>query len=154
MSSILPEHLPPERVQEIRDVFNRFDKDKSETMSTSELATALRCAGLNPTEEEIQKLMEDVDVDTSGTLDFQEFLVLLTRKLSDSKTDTDLRDAFRTFDIQGFGTIPAAELRFILTTMGDKLSDEEANALIADADTDADGNIQYEDLAKKFFGRL
>lgn len=73
----------------------------------------------------------------------------MTRKVNDVFTEADIQDAFRTFDKENNGFISAAEVRHILTTMGEKLTDEEIDCLIESADVDADGNVRYEDFVMK-----
>lgn len=59
-------------------------------------------------------------------------------------TDEDMRDAFKVFDKDGNGFISAAELRYAMTNLGEKLTDEEVNEMIREADTDGDGQINYD----------
>ena len=57
-----------------------------------------------------------------------------------------LKEAFRVFDVEGNGYIGAAELRRLLTTLGDKLTQEEIDELYKEGDIDNDGQVNYEDL--------
>ena len=60
------------------------------------------------------------------------------------ETDEELKDAFRVFDRDGNGYISAAELRHVLTNLGEKLTDEEVDKMIREADITADGRVNYE----------
>ena len=51
-------------------------------------------------------------------------------------------------DTEGNGFISAAELRHIMTNLGEKLTDEEVDEMIRDADIDGDGQINYEEFVK------
>ena len=58
--------------------------------------------------------------------------------------EQELRDSFRVFDKNGDGFISAAELRQVMTALGEKLSDEEVDEMIREADIDGDGRVNYE----------
>jgi|EP00670_Eutreptiella_braarudii_P003800 calmodulin len=141
--------LPQETVQEVRDVFTMFDKDRSDTIPLKELGTAMRAAGTNPTEQELLDIIADVDGDSTGQIDFQQFLSLVTRKMQDYVSEEELKTAFQTFDRDGMGYITDTELRIVMCTLGDKLTPEEMNELLTEVECDAEGNVNYEEFCKK-----
>jgi Ca2+-binding EF-hand superfamily protein len=65
--------LTEEQKGEIREAFDLFDADGGGTIDTAELKVAIRALGMEPTDEEVAKMIADVDVDASGTIDFEEF---------------------------------------------------------------------------------
>ena len=56
----------------------------------------------------------------------------------------ELLEAFRVFDQDGDGFISAEELKFLMCNLGEKLTQEEVNEMIAEADTDGDGQVNYQ----------
>ena len=54
----------------------------------------------------------------------------------------------RVFDRDCDGFITADELRYIVTCFGEKLSDQEADELIAMFDTNKDGQLEYEEFVQ------
>ena len=59
-------------------------------------------------------------------------------------SEEEIREAFRVFDKDGNGFISAAELRHVMTNLGEKLTDEEVDEMIREADIDGDGQVNYE----------
>merc|ERR1712122_291430 len=110
--------------------FSLFDKDGDGTITTKELGTVMRSLGQNPTEAELQDMINEVDADGNGTIDFPEFLTMMARKMKDTDSEEEIREAFRVFDKDGNGFISAAELRHVMTNLGEKLTDEEVDEMI------------------------
>ena len=80
----------------------------------------------------------------NGTIDFPEFLTMMAKKMKDTDSEEELREAFKVFDKDGNGFISAAELRHVMTNLGEKLTDEEVDEMIREADLDGDGQVNYE----------
>ncbi len=93
-------------------------------------------------------MINEVDVDGNGSIDFPEFLSLMARKMKDTDTEEELVEAFRVFDRDGNGLISAAELWHVMTNLGEKLTDEEVDEMIKEADLDGDGHINYEEFVR------
>jgi len=72
----------------------------------------------------------------------------MARKMKDTDTEEELIEAFKVFDRDGNGFISAAELRHVMTNLGEKLTDEEVDEMIREADVDGDGQINYEEFVK------
>ena len=122
----MADQLTEEQIAEFKEAFSLFDKDGDGTITTKELGTVMRSLGQNPTEAELQYMINEVDSDGNGTIDFPEFLSLMARKMKDTDTEEELIEAFKVFDRDGNGFISAAELRHVMTNLGEKLTDEEA----------------------------
>merc|ERR1719240_1459074 len=113
------------------------------------MGTVLRSLGQNPTEEELAALMEEVDKDKSGTVEFEEFVDLMSRtNKTHEQMEEEIKNAFLTFDADGSGYITREELIETLTTMGDPVDEETINGMINEADLDGDGKIDYKEFTK------
>lgn len=108
------------------------------TITTKDLQSLMRSLGQNPTEEELQDMINEVDCDGIGTIDFPDFLEMQARKMKDTDTEEELVEAFRVFDTRGDGFISAAELRQVMTNLGEALDQDEIDEMIREADVDGD----------------
>uniref|UniRef100_A0AAX7TD44 Calmodulin 1b n=1 Tax=Astatotilapia calliptera TaxID=8154 RepID=A0AAX7TD44_ASTCA len=92
------DQLTEEQIAEFKEAFSLFDKDGDGTITTKELGTVMRSLGQNPTEAELQDMINEVDADGNGTIDFPEFLTMMARKMKDTDSEEEIREAFRVFD--------------------------------------------------------
>jgi len=80
------------------------------------------------------------------------FLAMMTKniKYDDGDVDKadDIKETFKVFDKDGNGLISAAELKQVMNSLGENLSDDEAKEIIREADLDGDGQINFEEFVK------
>ncbi len=69
---------------------------------------------------------------------------MMARKMKDTDSEEEIREAFKVFDRDNNGFISAAELRHVMTSIGEKLTDDEVDEMIREADQDGDGKIDCE----------
>ncbi|KAH3962406.1 calmodulin [Parastagonospora nodorum] len=147
-TSDMADSLTEEQVSEFKEAFSLFDKDGDGQITTKELGTVMRSLGQNPSESELQDMINEVDADNNGTIDFPEFLTMMARKMKDTDSEEEIREAFKVFDRDNNGFISAAELRHVMTSIGEKLTDDEVDEMIREADQDGDGRIDYNEFVQ------
>lgn len=98
-------------------------------------------------------MLNEVDPENGGSIDFPEFLSLMAKKMKDNDSYEELIEAFKIFDPEGLGVVSAAEFRYLIMNMGEKLTQEEAEEMIKDTEPNQDGFIKYEDFVKKITGK-
>ncbi|KAJ8765432.1 hypothetical protein K2173_013190 [Erythroxylum novogranatense] len=140
--------LTQEQIEEFREAFCLFDKDGDGCITVDELATVIRSLDQNPTEEELHDMISEVDADGNGTIEFLEFLDLMAKKMKETDAEEELKEAFKVFDKDQNGYISATELRHVMINLGEKLTDEEVEQMIKEADLDGDGQVNYEEFVK------
>ena len=85
-------------------------------------------------------MITEIDQDGNGCISFNEFVYLMTKNVhEDGDIEEEIREAFRVFDREGHGYIAVPDLCQVLTTLGDKLTEDESLELISEADIDGDG---------------
>jgi len=146
--------LTNEQVAEYKEVFMLFDKDEDGVLSFPELAVVMKSLGQRPSDEELLKMVRDVSEDpVYHTIEFNEFLQLLSKQQRSGTNYDSLKDAFSIFDKDDDGYIPVNEMRDILQSLGDKMTDQELDEMMAAADSDHDGFINYEDFVTVLCGK-
>ena len=142
----MADQLTEGQIAEFRKAFSLFDKDGDGKITTKELGTMLRSLGQTRRKVSHECMINEFDDDGNGTIEFSEFLTMMEDKIKSTSSDYEVREAFRVFDKDGNGFISAAELRHVMTNLGQRLSDEEVDEMIRRADTDGDGQVNYEEF--------
>ncbi|TRY98621.1 hypothetical protein DNTS_005294 [Danionella cerebrum] len=135
---------------EFRAAFDIFVQDAEDgCISTKELGKVMRMLGQNPTPEELQEMIDEVDEDGSGTVDFEEFLVMMVRCMKDDskgKSEEELAELFRMFDKNEDGYIDLDELKLMLEATGETITEDDIEELMRDGDKNNDGKIDYDEF--------
>ncbi|KAK9240303.1 hypothetical protein V1525DRAFT_385663 [Lipomyces kononenkoae] len=129
-----------------QNAFALFDKRGTGKVSLQALGDLLRACGQNPTLAEIAELEESVGDD----FDFETFLQVLNRPdgFRAPGEPEDYVRGFQVFDKDKTGFIGVGELRYILTSLGEKLSSEEVDELLKNVNVTKDGNVNYTDFVR------
>ena len=86
--------ISSEKEAEYREAFELFDKNGDGTITVIELGTVMRNLGSNPTETELQDMINEVDADGNGTLEFDEFCNLMASKMNETNSEEELKKRF------------------------------------------------------------
>merc|ERR1712010_102800 len=100
--------LTEEQMEEIREAFGLFDADASGMIDVRELKAAMRALGFEVKNEELKKMVADVDNDGNGTIEFAEFLNMMTGKMGEKDTREDIEKVFKLFDDDNTTRSPSA----------------------------------------------
>lgn len=136
-------------MDELRDCFSLYDTVGDGKIESSCFGDVLRAVGENPTEAEVRKAVQEVDPQGNKRITFEEFVpVLMSFRSRRGKTTTDdFVDSLRVFDKDGSGLISSGELRHVLTSLGEKMTDEELDVLLQGLE-DNQGQVNYEEFVK------
>ncbi|XP_034397545.1 calcium-binding protein 1a isoform X2 [Cyclopterus lumpus] len=141
--------LRPEEMDELRDAFKEFDKDKDGFISCKDLGNCMRTMGYMPTEMELIELSQRINMNLGGHVDFEDFVELMGPKLLAETADMigikELKDAFREFDTNGDGAISTSELRDAMKKLlGQQVGLKEVEDILREVDLNGDGLVDFE----------
>ncbi|GLG93259.1 Troponin C, isoform 2, partial [Gryllus bimaculatus] len=151
----MAEDLPQEQIAVLKKAFDAFDSEKSGSISTNMVEDILRLMGQPFNRTILEEMIEEVDADKSGRLEFEEFVTLAAKFIIEEDAEAmekELREAFRLYDKEGNGYIPTACLREILHELDDQLTDEELDMMIEEIDSDGSGTVDYDEFMEMMTG--
>ena len=109
----------------------------------------MRALNLNPSQGDVQKMIKEIDKTSHRRITFEEFLPLYlsARQKKDRGPLEDFVEGLKVFDKENNGLINSAELRHVLTSLGERLTDEEVDTLLSGLE-DGQGQVNYEEFIK------
>uniref|UniRef100_A0A673A774 Caltractin-like n=1 Tax=Sphaeramia orbicularis TaxID=375764 RepID=A0A673A774_9TELE len=140
--------LTAEQKQEVKEAFDLFDTDGTGTIDVKELKVAMRALGFEPKKEEIRSLVAGISKESSGTIDFNDFLSIMTLKMNEKDSKEEIMKAFRLFDDDCTGKISFKNLKRVAKELGENLTDEELQEMIDEADRDGDGEVSEQEFLR------
>ncbi|PAA56309.1 hypothetical protein BOX15_Mlig008509g2 [Macrostomum lignano] len=145
----MTDSLTEEQVAECKEVFALFDKQGVGQVPTESLGRLLRALGYNPSNREVQEMINQVASESGDVIDFTTFSDLVGKRLSAVSTSEDtLEEAFRALDRQLTGRLKAADLRVLLTNMGECLTEEEVEEMMQEAQVGPKGEFDYREFTR------
>ncbi len=146
--------MSKDELAEFREIFNLVDKDKGGSISRDELGELMDTLGIRASKEEIDLMINEIDEDNNGEIDFEEFVAVMSRKVNANYTSTEVKSAFKAFEINGSsGYVTIDSLRKALMSYGtEKLSLQQANDLLSQLEQDTQGRVNYIDYVNMMMG--
>ncbi|CAG9320430.1 unnamed protein product [Blepharisma stoltei] len=144
--------LTAQEESDVKDVILIYGNTAAQTIPTNMLGPSLRALKLNPLESEIVDFITEFDRDGSGTLTYDQFVKIYSRKKVDSDTLDELLAAFRLLDREGEGNIPVPEFRYYICRMGERMNEADCDEMVKAADPENSGKVNIEKFAKFLLG--
>mmetsp|Transcript_44334 Transcript_44334/g.54293 ORF Transcript_44334/g.54293 Transcript_44334/m.54293 type:complete len:154 (-) Transcript_44334:237-698(-) len=135
--------LAADVAKEVKECFDLFDRNGSGKIPVEMLGKIIRSVGQTPSNAMVSDYIKEIDSDGTGTFDYASLVALLERHWEPPADPNQVVTAFKIFDPDGTGKISAAELRTVMTNLGEKLTNEEVNAMLKEADPTNSGTIDY-----------
>ncbi|XP_063691175.1 calmodulin-A-like [Bolinopsis microptera] len=140
--------LSDTQLADFKETFTLFDKNGDGTITTDELEVVMRSLGQDPTEEYLQATIAKVDANGNGSMEFDEFLELMTEYMEVDESEENMRETFDAFDLNQDGRITGKELKTAMKNLGNDLTDEDITKMIKEADLDNDGCVDYDEFVR------
>jgi len=137
--------LKPHQLAVFQEAFKMFDKDGAGVINATKLGTVMRRMGLNPTDAELVDMINEVDINGNGTIEFFEFLDMLSSKVRNDPF-AEIKAAFELFDKDGNGLIDRQELKAGLRSIGEDLSEGDVDLIWQHADKN--GFISFDEFLR------
>uniref|UniRef100_A0A8C8SVH9 Calmodulin-like protein 4 n=2 Tax=Pelusios castaneus TaxID=367368 RepID=A0A8C8SVH9_9SAUR len=131
-----------------KECFSLYDKKQKGKINACDLITVMRCLGASPTPGEVERHLQGHKIDRNAELDFSTFLTIMYRQMQQEDPEKEILAAIAMTDKQKKGFITASELRAKLTKLGEKLSEEEVDDLLKEANVAPNGMVKYEDFIR------
>jgi len=133
------------QIQEFKEAFNMIDANKDQLIDQTDLAEIYASLGKNPSDKELDEMIKMAP----GPINFTMFLTMFGEKLMGTDPEDVIKNAFQCFDDNGDGKINDEYLRELLTTMGDRFTDEQVDQLFHDAPISSTGDFNYTEFTKQ-----
>lgn len=144
--------LTDAQIKNAKECFDQFDKKGEEKIKIGEIANVFKKMGQNISAEMLETFEEDIDEEGTGFIDWDEFQLVYRKKIQAEEDERELKECFRVLDKERKGEVNVNEIRYILKALGDDLTEEEIDDMIADVDTDGSGWVDYDEFAKLMNG--
>jgi len=140
-----------DQLEDYKEAFGLFDRVGDSKVAFSQIADIMRALGQNPTNKEVSKLLGNPSADDMANkrVEFEGFLPMLQTVINSPNKAAfeDYVEGLRVFDKEGNGTVMGAELRIVLSTLGEKMNEAEIDALMQGQE-DETGQVNYEAFVK------
>ena len=123
-----------------------FDQDGDGTITLNELRTVMQSLGQNPTDQELEDMINEVDNDGNNEIDFEEFLTLMARNMQDLDEEKVIKQGFSVFDADEDGKITLDDLRRVMESLGEQLNENQLVEIIKELDSNSDDAIDFEEF--------
>ena len=130
--------------EEAKDLFDFYDKNRDGVLSQSEIASVIRALGANPSEAEIRELVRKYDSSGRDSLGFADFMQIYREAMATPISKRELMTYFKFFDKDGSGRIDRDEFKNTMTTLGERMTEDEVNMILEDADMNGNGDLDLE----------
>ncbi|XP_040577901.1 troponin C [Lepeophtheirus salmonis] len=145
--------LEPDQVEVLMKCFNGFCQEG--VVQAETVGEILQMMGLRVKQQALQAIIEEVDEDGSGELEFEEFCILAARFLIEEDEEQmrkELKEAFRFYDKEGVGYLTIETLKGILLELEPKLTDEQLMEIVEEVDEDGSGTIDFDEFMGMMMG--
>lgn len=146
--------LEPDQVLVLKRCFDGF-ADEEGAIPADNVGSILSMMGMKVKPSALREIIEDIDEDGSGLLEFGEFCQLAAKFLVEEDEEAlkkELKEAFRIYDKECNGYISTDTLKEILRELDNKLTDSDLDNIIEEVDEDGSGTLDFDEFQEMMMG--
>ena len=118
-----------DQIQEFKEAFNMIDQNRDGFIDHEDLHDMLASLGKDPSEDYLEGMMSEAP----GPINFTMFLTMFGERLQGTDPEDVIKNAFGCFDEDNVGVLHEERLRELLTTIGDRFTDDEVDEMFREA---------------------
>merc|ERR1711981_771207 len=143
-----PKEMSEDQKKEVKEAFDLFDTDGSGAIDAKELKVAMQALGFEPTNQEITKMVQEIDVDGNSTVEFEEFVEMMEGKMSGKDPVEEMKKAFALYDVDNKGKITITDMERVAKELGENLSTDELQGILDESDRDGNGTLTEDEFIR------
>ena len=138
--------LSEDQMDELREAFGLFDSDNKGALDARELKAAIRAMGFDVKKDQVRKMMQDIGREPNQLISQPDFFEIMRDKMQEKGSREEIMKIFQLFDEEHTGRITLRNLKRIALEIGDPATEEELREMIAEADRDGDGALNFDEF--------
>merc|ERR1711981_1368777 len=140
--------LTEDQKKECKEAFDLFDSDGSGAIDASELKVAMMALGFEPNDDEIDKMVKDIDADGNATVEFEEFIGMMEGKMSGKDPEEEMKKAYALYDVDNKGKIDINDMVRVAKELGEAMDKSELQSILDESDRDGNGTITMDEFVR------
>jgi centrin-1 len=138
--------LSEDQMDELREAFGLFDSDNKGALDARELKAAIRAMGFDIKKEQVRKMMQGIGREPTQLISQTDFFEIMRDKMQEKGSKEEIMKIFQLFDDEHTGRITLRNLKRIAMEIGDPATEDELRGMIAEADRDGDGALNFDEF--------
>ena len=138
--------LTQDQLDELQEAFTLFDSENKGSLDARELKAAVRAMGFDVKKEQVRKMMLEVGKETNQLVTFNDFTEMLRPRMHEKGSREEVMKIFQLFDDNHSGKITVRDLKRVAAEIGETVAEEELRDMLAEADRDGDGGLNFEEF--------
>ena len=140
--------LSSKKTCKYQEAFSLLDKNGSGYVTHLELMDLMESFGMQPTENEIIQILNEINDDVTDSeciVQFDKFLATLQNQMKGA-SDEEMKNLFKLFDKDGDEFISLSDLKIVSAKFDQNLTELQLEEILAEADKNGDGFLCFDEF--------